>query len=241
MSAALELVGATKVYGSGHVEVTALAEVTLRVGAGELIAVMGPSGSGKTTMLALAGGLDHPTSGKVLVEGVDLAAASQAELAALRRRRIGYVFQQFNLIEGLTAAENASLPLELDGAGRRQAREAALRALELVGMEALADRFPDELSGGEQQRVAIARAIVGDRILLLADEPTGALDSITGEAVLRLLRGHCDRGGSGILVTHDARFAAWADRVVFLRDGRVIDQTDPSTGPESLLLDPAGR
>jgi putative ABC transport system ATP-binding protein len=241
MSAALELLRATKVYGSGHVEVTALAEVTLRVGAGELIAVMGPSGSGKTTMLALAGGLDHPTSGKVLVEGVDLAAASQAELAALRRRRIGYVFQQFNLIEGLTAAENASLPLELDGAGRRQAREAALRALELVGMEALADRFPDALSGGEQQRVAIARAIVGDRILLLADEPTGALDSITGEAVLRLLRGHCDRGGSGILVTHDARFAAWADRVVFLRDGRVIDQTDPSTGPDSLLLDPAGR
>jgi putative ABC transport system ATP-binding protein len=220
MSAALELLRATKVYGSGHVEVTALAEVTLRVGAGELIAVMGPSGSGKTTMLA---------------------AASQAELAALRRWRIGYVFQQFNLIEGLTAAENASLPLELDGAGRRQAREAALRALELVGMEALADRFPDALSGGEQQRVAIARAIVGDRILLLADEPTGALDSITGEAVLRLLRGHCDRGGSGILVTHDARFAAWADRVVFLRDGRVIDQTDPSTGPDSLLLDPAGR
>jgi putative ABC transport system ATP-binding protein len=241
MSAALELIGATKVYGSGHVEVTALAEVTLRVAAGELIAVMGPSGSGKTTLLALAGGLDHPTSGKVLVEGVDLAAASQAELAALRRRRIGYVFQQFNLIEGLTAGENASLPLELDGAGKREAREAALRALELVGMESLADRFPDELSGGEQQRVAIARAIVGDRMLLLADEPTGALDSITGEAVLRFLRGHCDRGGSGILVTHDARFAAWADRVVFLRDGRVIDQTDPSTGPESLLVDSAGR
>jgi putative ABC transport system ATP-binding protein len=241
MSTTLEMFGATKMYGSGHIEVTALAEVSLRVAAGELIAVMGPSGSGKTTLLALAGGLDHPTSGRVLVEGVDLATASQAELASLRRRRIGYVFQQFNLIEGLTAVENASLPLELDGTGRRQAREAALRALGLVGMQTMADRFPDDLSGGEQQRVAIARAIIGDRILLLADEPTGALDSITGEAVLRLLRGHCDRGGSGILVTHDARFAAWADRVVFLRDGHVIDQTDPSTGPESLLLDPAGR
>jgi putative ABC transport system ATP-binding protein len=238
MTVSLEMANVTKVFGAGHVQVEALAAVSLRVVGGELIAVMGPSGSGKSTLLSLAGGLDHPTSGQVLVEGDDLARLSVANLAQLRRRRIGYVFQQFNLIEGLTAMENTSLPLELDGMGRGPAREAALRALDLVGMESLADRYPDQLSGGEQQRVAIARAAVGDRTLLLADEPTGALDSVTGEAVLQLLRGHCDRGGSGILVTHNARFAAWADRVVFLRDGRVVDQTRPTAGPESLLRDP---
>jgi putative ABC transport system ATP-binding protein len=154
----------------------------------------------------------------------------------MRRRRIGYVFQQLNLIEGLTAAENVSLPLELDGTGRRDARNAALHALEQVAMAELADRFPQELSGGEQQRVAIARATVGDRSLLLADEPTGALDSVTGEMILRLLRDHCERGRSAVLVTHDARFAAWAHRVVFLRDGRIIDETGRPAGPESLLV-----
>jgi putative ABC transport system ATP-binding protein len=241
MTAVLELVHVTKVFGAGRVQVEALSAVSLQVAGGELIAIMGPSGSGKTTLLSLAGGLDHPTNGQVLVEGKDLAGLSLADLARLRRRRIGYVFQQLNLIEGLTAAENTSLPLELDGVAKGAARQAALRALELVAMERLADRFPEELSGGEQQRVAIARAAVGERTLLLADEPTGALDSVTGETVLRLLRGHCDRGGSGILVTHDARFAAWADRVVFLRDGKVIDQTSPSAGPESLLPDPVRR
>ena len=237
MTATLELVGVTKIFGAGRVQVEALSAVSLEVAGGELIAIMGPSGSGKTTLLSLAGGLDHPTSGQVLVEGKDLAGLSLADQARLRRRRIGYVFQQLNLIEGLTAAENTSLPLELDGVSKGPARKAAIGALRLVAMDHLADRFPEELSGGEQQRVAIARAAVGERTLLLADEPTGALDSVTGETVLRLLRGHCDRGGSGILVTHDARFAAWADRVVFLRDGKVIDQTSPSAGPESLLPD----
>jgi putative ABC transport system ATP-binding protein len=231
----LELVGVTKRFGSGHLQVEALREVSLAVEGGELVAVMGPSGSGKTTLLSLAGGLDAPSEGTVLVEGVDLASLSVRELAQLRRRRIGYVFQQLNLIEGLTAAENVSLPLELDGVPAREARERALAALELVGLAELADRFPQELSGGEQQRAAIARAIVGERALLLADEPTGALDTVTGEAVLRLLRDHCDRGGSGVLVTHDARFAAWADRVVFLRDGRIVDETRAPAGPESLL------
>jgi putative ABC transport system ATP-binding protein len=238
MTATLELLSVTKMYGTGHLQVEALSDISLRASEGELIAVMGPSGSGKTTLLSLAGGLDHPTTGRVLVEDVDLSGLSRTELARLRRRRIGYVFQQFNLIEGLTAAENVSLPLELDGMGRGPSLEAALGALDLVGMGKLADRFPDQLSGGEQQRVAIARAVVGDRVLFLADEPTGALDSLTGETVLRLLREHCDRGGCGILVTHDARFAAWADRVAFLRDGRVVDQTKPPTGPESLLPDP---
>jgi len=231
----LALVGVTKRFGSGHLEVDALREVSLAVEEGELVAVMGPSGSGKTTLLSLAGGLDTPSEGAVLIEGVDLGELSARELARLRRRRIGYVFQQLNLIEGLTAVENVSLPLELDGVPARTARERAMAALELVGMADLADRFPQELSGGEQQRTAIARAVVGERELLLADEPTGALDTVTGESVLRLLRGHCDRGGSGVLVTHDARFAAWADRVVFLRDGRIVDETRASAGPESLL------
>ncbi|HEV8564766.1 MAG TPA: ABC transporter ATP-binding protein [Actinomycetota bacterium] len=235
MTATLELSNLTKRFGSGRLEVDALTDVSMIVDRGELVAVMGPSGSGKTTLLSLAGGLDHPTSGTVRVEDADLATLGTKGLARLRRRRIGFVFQQLNLIDGLTALENVSLPLELDGASKSAARGAAAEALSRVGMDELGDRFPDELSGGEQQRVAIARAAVGERILLLADEPTGALDSVTGEAVLRLLRAHCDRGGSGVLVTHDARFAAWADRVVFLRDGRIADQTTPLDGPESLL------
>ena len=238
MSGILEMRGVTRVHGSGHLSVTALHDVTLTVRRGELVAVMGPSGSGKTTLLSIAGGLDLSTTGSVLVEEVELGGLSASALAQLRRRRIGYVFQQFNLIEGLSAAENVSLPLELDGVPGRTAREAAIEALDRVGIEQLADRFPDELSGGEQQRVAIARATVGERVLLLADEPTGALDSITGEMVLRLMRGHCDAGGSGILVTHDARFAAWADRIVFLRDGRIIDET-AQEDPQSLLSDHA--
>jgi putative ABC transport system ATP-binding protein len=225
----------TRQFGSGHTAVTALADVTLSLAAGEMVAVMGPSGSGKTTLLSLAGGLDRPTDGVVEVEGTDLASLSYSELARLRRIRIGYVFQQYNLIEGLTAAENVSLPLELDGTHRRAARRAALDALEAVELRDLADRFPEELSGGEQQRVAIARAIVGDRVVLLADEPTGALDSMTGETVLRMMRRHCDAGGSAILVTHDARFAAWADRIVFLRDGRMVDEAVGVDGPDSLL------
>ena len=235
MTVVLELRNATKTHGSGRLAVDAISNASITLREGEFISVMGPSGSGKSTLLSLAGGLDQPTSGQILVNGVDLAELDQAELARLRRRSIGYVFQQLNLIEGLTAAENVALPLELDGVRRADARPIALRALEAVGILDLADRFPDELSGGEQQRTAIARAIVGERSLLLADEPTGALDTIAGETVLRLMRDHCDSGGSGILVTHDARFAAWADRIVFLRDGRVVDETAPNAGPESLL------
>jgi len=186
MTQTLELTRVTRVFGEGRLEVDAVTDVSLVAAAGELVAVMGPSGSGKTTLLSLAGGLDHPTTGTVLIEGVDLSDLSRADLARMRRRSIGYVFQQMNLVEGLTAVENVSLPLELDGRGRREARAAAAAALERVSIAELADRFPDELSGGEQQRVAIARAIVGDRVLLLADEPTGALDSVTGESVLSL-------------------------------------------------------
>jgi putative ABC transport system ATP-binding protein len=160
--------------------VVSLADVSLTLDAGELLAVMGPSGSGKSTLLALAGGLDQPTSGTVLIDGADLGSLSVAQRATLRRHEIGYVFQQYNLIDGLTAAENVALPLELDGSGRRAAMATAVEALDDVGLADVAGRFPSELSGGEQQRVAIARAVVGTRSLLLADEPTGALDSVTG-------------------------------------------------------------
>ncbi|MBX3031365.1 MAG: ABC transporter ATP-binding protein [Chloroflexi bacterium] len=228
----IQLQSVSRVHGSGHTQVTALHPTDLAVRAGELVAVMGPSGSGKSTLLSMVGGLDRPTTGRVLVEGTDLAALDAKDLAALRRRTVGYVFQDLNLLAGLTAAENVSLPLELDGTSPGEARRLAIEALERVDLRALADRFPDDLSGGEQQRVAIARAIVGSRRVLLADEPTGALDSINGEGVMRLLRRHCDQGGAGLLVTHDAAHAAWADRVVFLRDGRIIDQSVPASRPD---------
>ena len=219
----LELVDVTRIHGRGATAVHALRGVSLAVAPGELVAVMGPSGSGKSTLLNVAGGLDSVTTGGVLVEGVDLATLSLADLAAIRRRSVGYVFQDLNLIPTLTAAENVSLPLELDG--RRRSRHLALSALDDVGVADLADRYPDEMSGGQQQRVAIARALVGDRRLVLADEPTGALDSETGETVLALLRRRVDAGAAGVLVTHEQRHAAWADRVVFLRDGTVVDST----------------
>ncbi|HTK45329.1 MAG TPA: ABC transporter ATP-binding protein [Patescibacteria group bacterium] len=232
MTTLVQLEGAARRFGSGHTEVTALHPTSLSVEAGELLAVMGPSGSGKTTLLSLVGGLDRPTEGHVVVAGQDVGSLKSKDLAILRRRTVGYVFQDLNLLAGLTARENVAIPLELDGKPIGEARAAAEAALESVGLASLADRFPDDLSGGEQQRVAIARALVGGRQILLADEPTGALDSITGESVMRLLRAHCDRGGTAILVTHDAAHAAWADRVVFLRDGRLVDEARPASNPD---------
>jgi putative ABC transport system ATP-binding protein len=199
------------------------------------VAVMGPSGSGKSTLLAIAGSLEEPSSGEVLVSGSALSGMTPNQRARLRRRAIGYVFQDFNLLAGLSAVENVALPLELDGVGQRAARVSGLAALDELGLADQAGRFPDELSGGERQRVAIARAVVGERRLLLADEPTGALDSVNGESVMRLLRAACKRGVAGVVVTHDAHLASWADRVVFLRDGRMVDQTTRPPGPESLL------
>lgn len=213
----------------------ALRGVDLQVRPGELVAVMGPSGSGKSTLLNLAGGLDMPSQGDIKVEGVSLGSLSRRGLAKMRRKSIGYVFQDFNLIPSLTATENVALPLELDGMSVRTARAAANESLANVDIPELSDRFPDEMSGGQQQRVAIARAVVGDRRLILADEPTGALDSQTGDAVLKLLRGRCSDGAGGILVTHDARHAGWADRVIFLRDGQVVDASAPLPPAETLL------
>ncbi|WP_437583687.1 ABC transporter ATP-binding protein [Paramicrobacterium sp. CJ85] len=230
----LRLSGISQQYGNGATSVTALSGVDLTVHAGELVAVMGASGSGKSTLLAVAGGLSTPTAGEVVVEGTYLSDARSADVARLRRRTLGFVFQDFNLIPTLTARENVSLPLELDGWKPRRARSAADDALARVSLSDRADHFPDDLSGGQQQRVAIARAVAGPRSLILADEPTGALDSETGDTVLRMLRSRVDAGAGGILVTHDARHAAWADRIVFLRDGRVVDES--SVTPLETLL-----
>jgi putative ABC transport system ATP-binding protein len=221
----LELRRVSKTYGQGAAEVQALHEVDLAVDAGTMVAVMGPSGSGKSTLLTIAGSLEEPDSGEVLVAGHALAGMSQNAKARLRRRTIGYVFQDFNLLPGLTAAENVSLPLELDGVPARKARAAGLRALEGLGLAGRAGQYPDQLSGGEQQRVAIARAVVGERRLLLADEPSGALDSANAQTVMRLVHDACKTGGmAAVVVTHDPQLASWADRVVFLRDGRATDQ-----------------
>jgi len=232
----LELRRVSKVYGKGAGEVHALDRVTLSVDEGAMVAVMGPSGSGKSTLLTIAGSLEEPSEGEVIVRGAELAGMSRNDKARLRRRTIGYVFQDYNLLPGLTAAENVSLPLELDGWPARKARGAGLTALEELGLAERAQRYPDELSGGERQRVAIARAVVGERGLLLADEPSGALDSGNAEAVMRMVHEACkNRGMAAVVVTHDAQLASWADRVVFLRDGRITDQTAPTPGPESLL------
>ncbi|GAB2809460.1 ABC transporter ATP-binding protein [Actinocorallia aurea] len=205
-------------YGSGASLVHALRGLSLTVEAGEFVAVMGPSGSGKTTLLNIAGGLERPSRGEVLVAD-RLLTGDRAVLAALRRRSVGYVFQDLNLIPALTAAENVMLPRELDGVRASRARAEALAALDEVGLAEAADRYPDELSGGQRQRVAIARALIGERSLILADEPAGALDSVSGDELMKVLRGRCDAGAACLMVTHESRHAAWADRTVFLRDG----------------------
>ena len=231
----LELRNVSKSYGEGSTEVHAIRDVNLSVDPGALVAVMGPSGSGKSTLLTIAGSLEEPTSGEVLVGGTSLSSMARNEKARLRRRTIGFVFQDFNLLAGLTAVENVSLPLELDGLSPKKARQAGMDVLEKLGLADRATHYPNELSGGERQRVSIARAVVGERHLLLADEPSGALDSANGDGVMRMILAACKRGVAAVVVTHDAQLASWADRVVFLRDGRVVDQTMPPPSVESLL------
>jgi len=235
---ALEMRQVGKTHGQGAQRVDALIAVDLTVAPGELVAVTGRSGSGKTTLLNMAGALDEPTTGTITVDGQRLGEMSRTELARLRRLSVGYVFQQFNLLPALTAVENVTLPLELDGMNLAEARRLGEIALAEVGLDGMADRFPDQLSGGEQQRVAIARGLVGPRRLLLADEPTGALDETTSDNILRIIRQRCDAGAAALLVTHEPAYAAWADRVVRLRDGRVesISERPPveslvETGP----------
>lgn len=235
----VELHKVSKSYGEGSTLVHALVDIDLTVDRGHLVAVMGPSGSGKSTLLTIAGSLEDPTGGEVRIDGTSLQSMSRNEKARLRRRTIGYVFQDFNLLAGLTAVENVSLPLELDGVSSSKARAAAMAALEEVGIAERAGHYPDELSGGERQRAAIARAVVGERHLLLADEPSGALDTTNGEAVMKMIREACKQGVAAVVVTHDAHIASWADRVVFLRDGQVVDESVPPSAKSLLEPTPA--
>ncbi len=214
----------TKIYGSGDTAVTALDRVSLTVEQGEFVAVMGPSGCGKSTLLNLVGGLDRPTSGEVLIDGTDIASMSDQAITELRRRRLGFVFQFFNLIPVLTTSENAALPLTLDGVKPAEARDRAQDWLRKVGLgDKLASR-PDQLSGGQQQRVAVARALVTDPALVLADEPTGNLDSKSADDIANLLKQAAEEWGRAIvMVTHDLSIASHARRIVFMRDGSVVD------------------
>jgi putative ABC transport system ATP-binding protein len=219
----------TKIYGKGETAVTALDSVNLRIEPGEFVAVMGPSGCGKSTLLHLLGGLDQPTSGRVRMNGVDLAQLNDDDLTELRRRKIGFVFQFFNLIPVLGAGENAALPLILDGVKSAEAQARAAEWLRRVGLPDRLNHRPDQLSGGEQQRVAIARALITEPILILADEPTGNLDTRAGDEIAGVLRQISDQWERTVLiVTHDPRIAAYADRIVFLKDGQVVDETQLS-------------
>ncbi|WJZ01383.1 ABC transporter ATP-binding protein [Corynebacterium freiburgense] len=222
---ALVLENVTRLHNDGPNTIHALDQVSLTVDYGELVAIMGPSGAGKSTLLNVAGTLDTPTNGRILIEGKDVSTLSPRQRAHVRREHVGFVFQDFNLVPTLTIAENVALPLELGKTSRTQARVLALEALQEIGMPEIADRFPSEVSGGQRQRVAIARALVGGRKLILADEPTGALDTNTAESVMQLLRTRVDQGAAGLLVTHEPRFAAFADRVIYLRDGKIEGTT----------------
>jgi putative ABC transport system ATP-binding protein len=220
--AVLETRGVTKVYGTGDAQVHALRGVDVQVAEGEMLAIMGRSGSGKSTLLTILGGVDTPTEGQVLLEGKDLSAMTDDQRTLIRRQRIGFVFQAFNLLPIFTALENVSLPLELDGMNQAEARRRALEKLELVGMGKRKDHIPGKLSGGEQQRVAIARALVIEPAILLADEPTGNLDSVNGEKVTTMLRNLVETHNQTIvLVTHDPGMATKADRIIYLADGHV--------------------
>jgi putative ABC transport system ATP-binding protein len=231
MTSILEFDDVVKSFGGGQTEVRALRGVTLDVAEGEFVAVMGPSGCGKSTLLHLAGALETPSAGSIRVGGRELAGMGAAERSELRRNDVGYVFQRLNLIPSLTAIENVMLPLELAGGSHRNARSLALDALAAVGLDVRLDRYPDDFSGGQQQRIAIARAIVGERRLLLADEPTGSLDTASGDEVIELLAAlPREHGTAVVLVTHEPRFASWADRFVFLRDGRIVDETVATAG-----------
>jgi putative ABC transport system ATP-binding protein len=224
----------TKVYGQGDTAVVALDHVSLSVAAGELVAVMGPSGCGKSTLLHLMGGLDRPTEGSVMIDGKSLSSLSDNELAQLRRRKIGFIFQFFNLIPILDAVDNAALPLRLDGKNSAEAKQKATEWLQKVGLGSRLNNRPDELSAGQQQRVAIARALLTDPMLVLADEPTGNLDSRAADEIAALLRQVAKEWSHAVLmVTHDPRIAAHADRIVFLKDGTIVNETALEDGTAS--------
>ena len=216
----------TKVYGRGDTAVVALDHVNMRVEGGEFVAVMGPSGCGKSTLLHLLGGLDRPTEGRVLIDGASLSDLSDSALTELRRRRLGFVFQFYNLIPVLTAVENAALPLSLDGVGAAKAQAKATEWLQRFGLGNRLNSRPQQLSGGQQQRVAIARALVAEPALVLADEPTGNVDTRASNEIAGLLRQVAGTWGRAVvMVTHDTHIAAYADRILFLQDGAVVEET----------------
>lgn len=226
MTAAIEVRGVSKTY-PGTPPVTALHPTWLRIEAGEQLAIVGASGSGKSTLLSLLGTLDEPTAGEVLVEGRELGGLREAERSAVRAARISFVFQQFHLLPTVSATENVATGLLYTGASRKARRDRAVRALEAVGLGHRLRNRPGELSGGEQQRVAIARALVRDPAVLFADEPTGALDSATGEAIVGLLAGIAEAGTAVVMVTHDPGLAARFPRRVRLKDGRIVEGAAP--------------
>ncbi|HNB50838.1 MAG TPA: ABC transporter ATP-binding protein [Anaerolineales bacterium] len=216
----------TKIYGTGATAVTALDHINLTIKPGEFVAIMGPSGCGKSTLLHLLGGLDKPTEGKVLLEGTPIEDMSDDKLTELRRRKMGFIFQFFNLIPVLTATENAALPITLDGVKPAEAKAKATEWLTRFGLGDRLNNRPDQLSGGQQQRVAIARALVAEPTLILADEPTGNLDTRAGDEIASLLsKVSQEYNRTVVMVTHDARIAAYADRIIFLKDGKMIDET----------------
>jgi putative ABC transport system ATP-binding protein len=218
--------GLTRTFGSGDNVVKALHDVSLKVSAGELVAIMGTSGSGKSTLLAALGGLDAIDGGFVEIDGQMLANLKGYEAAALRRQSLGFVFQDLNLVASLTVRENIALPLELDGMAPRDVAALVTSALEEMSLSEIAHRYPDQVSGGQRQKAAVARSFIGNRKILLADEPTGALDSRSSEEVIRLIRSKIDQGLAGVLVTHDAKIAAWADRILIMRDGEIVEEID---------------
>ena len=221
----MELIDVTKTYQQGRRSVQAVRGVSLRVKAGEFVSIMGPSGSGKSTLMHLMGALDTPTTGQALFDGKDLNALSDRERSKLRRTRVGFVFQFFNLLPTLTALENVALPLLLGGVSRGHALKESAASLDRIGMSSRSSHFPEEMSGGEMQRVAIARALVGDPEAILCDEPTGNLDSANSQEILKLLRALPESGRrSVVMVTHDPHAAAVADRLVLIRDG-VLEST----------------
>lgn len=227
----LETQALTKSYQMGQVTVTALDGVDFSVERGEFVAIMGPSGSGKSTLLHLLGGLDSPSSGDVYLSGESLSGLGDDAITQLRRRKVGFIFQFYNLLPTLSAAENVALPLLIDGQAMSRHRQQIDELLGLVGLADRADHRPDQLSGGQQQRVAIARAFVNQPEIVLADEPTGNLDSRSGTAILELLRRTCrELGATIIMVTHDPRAASYADRVVFLKDGQIVHRLENGDG-----------
>jgi putative ABC transport system ATP-binding protein len=224
----ISALGLKRSFGQGDSAVQALGGVSLDVLSGELVAIMGASGSGKSTLLAALGGLDLVDEGEVFIEGRSVSELNAKEASRLRRQALGFIFQDLNLVSSLTIEENVALPLELDGIHKQELKEQVSRALDEMGIASISKRYPDQVSGGQRQRAAIARCFIGERKILLADEPTGALDSRSSEEVIRQIRSKVDQGLAGIIVTHDAKIAGWADRILIMRDGLIVEEVKAS-------------